>query len=158
MAPVHTKYITPNKRSVERSVDLDKQFFPTLKETIKSVSLPKSFASVTKKVDPIIIVAPIISDVKPGWVHIRKHKSQIQFKSNATNKFTCTLEDEIYEEKRLGNYLFKKRVWFQQEYRDHQNELLGDLSPYWNAKTITEMHEEDEYQEGDYEENSDYSE
>ena len=55
----------------------------------------------------------------------------------------------------------------QQWVRDIENEMLGDLSPFWNTKTILEMHEDKDFQEGDYDddynnynnnsENSDYS-
>ena len=163
MSSTNNKYVAPNKRPqstgttrtstrAQQSESLDVNLFPTLKETLTTSRVTQSFASVTKKVDPIILVVPIISDVKPGWVHIRQHKGQIQFKSNPTNKLTYSIEDEIYEDKRLSKYLFKRRTTLQQEYRDIQTELLGDLSPYWNTKTIAEMHEDDEYQEGDFEE------
>jgi len=156
------KYVAPNKRPqstrAQQSESLDVNLFPTLKETLTTSRRgPQSFASITKKVDPIILVVPIISDVKPGWVHIRKHKGEIQFKSNPTNKNTFSIEDEIYEDKRLSNYLFKRRTTLQQEYRDIQTELLGDLSPYWNTRTIAEMHEDDEYQEGDYDDDYTYT-
>ena len=165
------KYISPNKRIINNNNNnnnniLDKQSFPTLKETLTPLQA-KSFASVAKKVDVSVKVIPIVSDVKPGWIHIRRQKGQIhtgpiQFKYNMTNRNTSTMDDVIYEEKRLGNYLFRRRVTLQQEERDIQNEMLGDLSPYWNTKTLSEMYENDDYQEGDYEDDyssghSDYS-
>ena len=135
------------------TLSINKESFPTLNEVVKSSTKNvKSFASVAKKVEAKEEVKLVISDVKPGWVHIRKHKGQIQFKSNPTYRNTYTEEDVIYEEKRLSNYLFIRRVTLQQEARDIENERLGDLSPYWNTKTILEMHEDDHYQEGDYEE------
>jgi hypothetical protein len=171
------KYIAPNNRQQPKhnnnnnnnnnNNQLDKQSFPTLTETLTPLQA-KSFASVAKKVEVVDKVIPYVSDVKPGWVHIRRHKGTgtgtgtvhkgtIQFKYNMTNRNTSTLEDVIYEEKRLGNYLFTRRVTLQQEERDIENEMLGDLSPFWNTKTISEMHEDADFQEGDYEEGSDYS-
>ena len=161
------KYIAPNNRQQppkknnnnnNNNNNLDKQSFPTLIETLTLTPLQaKSFASVAKRVEVVDKVIPYVSDVKPGWVHIRRHKGMIQFKYNMTNRNTSTLEDVIYEEKRLGNYLFTRRVTLQQEERDIQNEMLGDLSPFWNTKTILEMHDDSEdLQEGDYED-SDFS-
>jgi len=166
-SPQHSKYIPPNNRQKQaqqsqqqppkqNNNNLDKQSFPTLIETLTPLQA-KSFASVAKRVEVVDKVIPYVSDVKPGWVHIRSHKGQIQFKYNMTNRNTSTLEDVIYEEKRLGNYLFTRRVTLQQEERDIQNEMLGDLSPFWNTKTILEMHDDSEdLQEGDYE-GSDFS-
>jgi len=145
-----------NKISMDKNkISMDKVSFPTLKETLTSTGTkpkPKSFASVAKKMEEKVVVKPYVSDVKPGWIHIRKNKGKIEFKYNRTDRNTVTEEDIINEEKRFSHYLFMRRVTLQQWDRDIQNEMLGDLSPYWNTKTILEMHEEDDYQEGDYEE------
>lgn len=167
----NNKYVAPNKRqsasartqapaskttSASKSISLDQQSFPTLKETLTLTHThPRSFASVAKKVEAIVEVKPQVSDVSPGWIHIRKNKNNgtIEFKYNRTDRNTSTMEDVIYEEKRLSKYLFTRRVAYQQWERDFQNEMLGDLSPYWNIKTIMEMHDDEDYQEGDYDEN-----
>ena len=175
------KYISPNKRGVtpikKQSNETtlieinDNKSFPSLKESLTANynTSHMSFASIAKKVDQQVKVEKKVSDVKPGWVHIRRNKNtgSIEFKNNPTNKNTYTIEDEIYEEKRLSKYLFTRRVTLQQWVRDIENEMLGDLSPFWNTKTILEMHEDKDFQEGDYDddynnynnnsENSDYS-
>ena len=160
----NNKYVAPNKRqtisasaskttSASASISLDQQSFPTLKETLQTH--PRSFASVAQKVEAVVEVKPKVSEVSPGWIHIRKNKNTgaIEFNYNRTDRNTSTMEDVIYEEKRLSKYLFTRRVTLQQWERDFQNEMLGDLSPYWNKKTILEMHEDEDYQEGDYDEN-----
>jgi len=162
----NNKYVAPNKRqtasasaskTASASMSLDQQSFPTLKEMLTTVKHlhPRSFASVAQKVEAVVEVKPKVSEVSPGWIHIRKNKNtgRIEFNYNRTDRNTSTMEDVIYEEKRLSKYLFTRRVTLQQWERDFQNEMLGDLSPYWNKKTILEMHEDEDYQEGDYDEN-----
>jgi len=173
----NNKYVAPNKRqqpttatnisgasiSTATSVStMDKDAFPTLKETLTLTH--KSFAAVAKKVEVVVEVKTPLSDVPPGWIHIRRNKNKdnknkglIEFNYNRTDRNTSTMEDVIYEEKRLSNYLFKRRVTLQQWDRDIQNEMLGDLSPFWNTKTILEMHDDKDFQEGDYDDDNIYS-
>ena len=178
----NNKYVAPNKRhhparataratatatATNKTSQLDKLSFPTLKETLTSTSNhPKSFAAVAQKVEAVVEVKIPLSDVPPGWIHIRRNKNKnkdninkgvIEFNYNRTDRNTSTIEDVIYEEKRLSKYLFNRRVTLQQWDRDIQNEMLGDLSPFWNTKTILEMHEDSDYQEGDYDDDNIYS-
>lgn len=135
---------------------LDKQSFPTLGETMKNTTKKvMNFASAAQKVEPKIEVKLIISDIKPGWIHIRMCKGKIQFRHNLINK--NTIDDEIKEDIMIGNYLFNKRVTIQQWERDVQNELLGDLSPYWNSKTVLEIHDNDDDEEKYYDDDENYS-
>ena len=144
----HAKQNTKTSKNKTIEIFNNNESFPSLKESFNVSQM--SFASIAKKVEVIEVVKPIVSDVKPGWVHIRMNKGKIEYKFNKTDKHTCTMEDVIYEEKRLSKYLFTKRVMFQQETHDILNDTLGDLSPYWNTKTILQMHEDDDYQEEYY--------
>jgi len=96
----NNKYVAPNKRqqptttttnisapsksisvtskspsSASQTSQLDKHSFPTLKETLTS-NHPKSFAAVAKKVEAVVEVKTPLSDVSPGWIHIRRNKNK----------------------------------------------------------------------------------
>jgi hypothetical protein len=153
------KYITPFKRSKTNTNSklntniLDKQLFPSLVETIKrSTKKVMNFALATKKVEEIIDIKPKVSDIKPGWIHLRMINGKLQYRYNMIVKNNSDKEDKI-----LGDYLFKKRVTLQQWERDMQNELLGDLSPYWNTKTVLEMHNNDNDIDKYYDDDENYS-
>jgi len=112
------KYITPSKRNKNNSKEsnksiLDEQSFPTLGETMKSPEKKvMNFASAAKKAEEKIETKPIVSDIKPGWIHIRKINGKIQYRHNMINK--NTLEEEMKEDKMISDYLYKKRVATQQ--------------------------------------------
>ena len=46
-------------------------------------------------------------------------------------------------------------MYNREKYREELNELLGDISPYWN--TIIESDDEDEYEDEYYNDNEDYN-
>ena len=152
----NTSSLLDNKSLLDSKSLLDKQDFPTLGETMKTPAKKvMNFASAAQKVEQKIEIKPIVSDIKPGWIHIRMINGKIQYRHNMINK--DTLEEEIKEDKMIGDYLFKKRVTIQQWERDVQNELLGDLSPYWNAKTVLEIHDSDNDNDKYYDDDENYS-
>ena len=119
----------------------DDSAFPTLNQSITSGNLKPSlsFANAAKKE----VVKPqldVISDVKPGWVHIRKHKGKIEYKyGKASERYP------YYDESRVSNdTIFMRRLVIEQYERDNDIIRLGDLSQYYGEKTIYEMFEEEE--------------
>ena len=76
--------------------------------------------------------------VRPGWVHIRKHNGEIQYK-NGKERLNWYLEKafirETFKHERL---ILKYKIAREQWDRDRENDYLGDLSPYYNEPTIKE--------------------
>lgn len=155
----YKKYIPPNKQSTltnstvekapKKTTYANKEFslleqsdaFPSL-STYKDVNSQniKSFANATKT--EMSKPQKIISDVKPGWVHIRKHNNVVEFKYGAPsdrNPFPCEISDI-----RLGEILVKHRLAKEQYDRECDIERLGDLSEYYGEQTAQEQFEEDE--------------
>ena len=88
--------------------------------------------------------------VKPGWVKLSKTDKGIKMEYGAieTEPF---YEEEFHD--RAQRYLYSLVVRWQNE-RDELNDLLGDMSPYWNEPSLLEPIE-DEYNESDDSENED---
>jgi len=76
--------------------------------------------------------------VRPGWVHIRKHNGEIQYKYGK-ERLNWYLEKafirETFKHERL---ILKYKIAREQWDRDRENDYLGDLSPYYNEPTIKE--------------------
>jgi hypothetical protein len=116
----------------------DDSAFPTLNpsKTSTNIKASLSFANATKneadkpKVD-------IISDIKPGWVYIRKHKGKIEYKYGEARELYPYYIDN-------SNSIFNNRLAKEQYERDSDIVRLGDLSEYYGEKTIYEMFEEEE--------------
>ena len=151
------KYIPPNKQPIatvkkapQKATSREKEFsladqsesFPSLSSAYKDKNSQdiKSFANATKT--EIIKPQKIISDVPPGWIHIRKHNGSIQFKygpPSDRNPFPCEISDV-----RFGEMLVKHRLAKEQYDRDQDLDRLGDLSEYYGEKTAQELFEEGE--------------
>jgi len=161
-ASINNKYIPPNKKqakltprtefksSLTEENALKKGFslqesleaFPSLSSAYKGDNSQhmKSFANATQT--EIIKPQKKISDVKPGWIHIRKYNREIQFKygpPSDRNPFPCEISDI-----RFGEMLVKHRLAKEQYDRDCDVERLGDLSEYYGEPTIQELFEEEE--------------
>ena len=138
------------KKSLRKATSKEKEFslldqseaFPSLSSAYKDNSNnSKSFANATKT--EIKKETKLISDVKPGWVHIRKHNREFQFKygpPSDRNPFPCEISDI-----RFGEMLVKCRLAKEQWDRDRDVDGLGDLSEYYGEKTIQELFEEREH-------------
>jgi hypothetical protein len=116
----------------------DNSAFPTLNPLTASTNLKPalSFANATKKeLDKERV--DIVSDVKPGWVHIRKHKGKIEYKYGKATEIFPYYNDN-------NNSIFNNRLAIEQYERDSDIIRLGDLSEYYGEKTIYEMFEEEE--------------
>ena len=140
MSPaVATKKKTPQK---EFSLAAEADAFPCLSASNNNNSSQpvKSFANATKT--EIKKAINVISNIKPGWVHIRKHNRTIQFKNGPPsdrNPFPCNIPDDRYSE-----MLVKHRLAKEQYDRDRDVERLGDLSEYYGEKTVREQFEDNE--------------
>ena len=151
-------YISPAKRAstmtttmttIAKKKEPQKQFslnnnlalFPSLGETLQNrTPLSMSFSSAAAKQ----IEQPKIKvEVAPGWVHIRKHNGQIQYKYGVPLEQSYANREWDREEIRISNLLFKYRMAAEQYDRDMDVLRLGDLSDYYNQPTLAELFEED---------------
>jgi hypothetical protein len=113
--------------------------FPTLNDTFKHSATPTqsfSFAAAKKIAEPIITKA----DVEPGWVHLRKHNGEIQYKYGAP---VVKSDDTERLDTVLGNCLFKYRLAKAQYERDMDVVRLGDLSPFYGEPSLAEIYASD---------------
>ena len=155
-------YVPPNKRQLANKVtasprtekkELKKELqlnnpasFPTLSGSSLSPQQqqkpPISFSSaVAKRIEAEEVKK---SDVDPGWVHIRKHKGIIQFKTGPPVPFIDYTEQE---DKFICDKLYKYRLARQQFDQDMDVIRLGDLSDYYGEPTLVEIQEAYEEEE-----------
>lgn len=104
-----------------------------------------SFASALnneKKAEKITIIdETTITTTLPGWVSIKRIDGKINYQYGImTDAYVNMLLEKQKYEKRLDKIYFKRRLDQLQWERDIQNDLLGDLSPYWGKKPLNELY------------------
>jgi hypothetical protein len=134
-----TEKSEPKKRHPNATSTID---FPSLASTINTNNnnSKKSFANAART--EVATPKKIISDTKPGWVYIRKHNGEIQYKYGKPSDHPPYSSD-IYDTN-LGNLLVKYRLEKEQYSRDCDIERLGDLSEYYDVKTLQEQFADEE--------------
>ena len=132
------------KKALKKEFSLldNSEAFPSLSTAYKDKNSQqsKSFANATKT--EIIKPQKLVSDVKPGWVHIRRNNRVIQFKygpPSDRNPHPCEISEVRY-----GEMLVKHRLAKEQYDRERDLERLGDLSEYYGEPTIHELFDEEE--------------
>jgi hypothetical protein len=83
-----------------------------------------------------------ITETPPeGWVYLKKKEGKIYYKYGVMSEHytNLLLENQAYESRR-DRIHFKIRIDRLQQERNIINDLLGDLSPYWEVKTLYEMY------------------
>ena len=127
------------KTALKKEFALDAQAFPTLGDTIKKTGqsgTPISFSSAAaKKVEAPASAVKI--DVLPGWVHIRQHKGQIEYKYGQPIVHSDNT-DEI-----TSRRILKNRIYREQYDRDRDIDALGDLSEFYGLPSLAETFEND---------------
>ena len=79
--------------------------------------------------------------VKPGWVLIKKINGKINYKYGImSDAYVNMILENKRQEKEDNKNSFKKRLAQLQWDRDILNDLLGDISPHWNTKTLYETY------------------
>ena len=138
-APPSTK-----KTALKKEFALEPGAFPSLGETIKTPlnrGTPISFSSAAaKKIAP----PPVEKiDVLPGWVHIRRHAGEIQYKYGKM-KYPSVADEERAAEI-TSRIILKNRIAREDYDRNVNIERLGDLSEFYGQPTLAEMYETDVY-------------
>jgi hypothetical protein len=163
MSSVAKTYVTPamraaiprtEKKALKKEFAIDQGAFPSLGETIKKNGISFSSAAAKKVETP----QPVIIDVLPGWVHIRKHQGKIQYKYGKAivrSGLDAEQVDEI-----VSRIILKNRIAREQYDRNLEIERLGDLSEFYDQPTLAEIYENDVEDPASAEdsESSDYSE
>lgn len=82
----------------------------------------------------------------PGWLYIRKKNAKIQYYYDEiySNRYPCG-DTYIDQELKMSNIILKYRLAREQYERDNDVVRLGDLSDYYNANTMQEMFEEEDF-------------
>lgn len=128
------------KKKSEFILNDDVSAFPILKTSNANSAFAAgdvlNFASATKCLEPVKVALDEL--VKPGWVSIRRNPATNAIEYEFGKNTNYQLNDVNYED-RQDAYNLKKRVAQMQWDRDQLNLLLGDLSPYYNSKTLEEM-------------------
>ncbi len=79
--------------------------------------------------------------VMPGWVLIKKINGKINYKYGImSDAYVNMVLENKRQEKEDNKNSFKKRLAQLQWDRDILNDLLGDISPHWNTKTLYETY------------------
>ena len=79
--------------------------------------------------------------VMPGWVLIKKINGKINYKYGImSDAYVNMILENKRQEKEDNKNSFKKRLAQLQWDRDILNDLLGDISPHWNTKTLYETY------------------
>lgn len=119
--------------------------FPSLEGSHKIITkIPSNmnFFQATQNLNEEIKEAT--NTVKEGWVNLSKTNKGIKMEYGPI-KTELFYEEEFHD--RAQRYLYSLVVRWQNE-RDELNDLLGDMSPYWNEPSLLEPIE-DEYNESD---------
>jgi len=132
------------KTALKKGFALEANAFPSLGDTIKKSApsgTPISFSSAAaKKVTPPPVKE--VSEVLPGWVHIRKQAGQIQYKYG---KPISRPDDEARLEQILSRIILTNRIAREQYDRNIELERLGDLSEFYGQPSLAEMYENEEF-------------
>uniref|UniRef100_A0A6C0IIA8 Uncharacterized protein n=1 Tax=viral metagenome TaxID=1070528 RepID=A0A6C0IIA8_9ZZZZ len=149
----NNKYIPPNRQSfTTKKKELKKEFslesqasaFPSLSRNDNDkINKPLlSFANATKTKQTEEVVTAVVSDVLPGWIHIRNNNGKLECKAGKpTTRYPCS-DDHI--EVKLSNAMINNRLAKAQYERDNDVNRLGDLSQYYGAKTLLELFADEE--------------
>ena len=132
------------KTALKKEFAIEPNAFPSLGDTIKNPSsrgTPISFSSAAAKK---VALPPVeIIDVLPGWVHIRRHAGQIQYKYGKMKYLSAA--DEERADEITSRIILKNRIAREEYDRNVNIERLGDLSEYYGQPTLAEMFEKDVY-------------
>ena len=132
------------KTALKKEFAIEANAFPSLGETIKSSNnrgTPISFSSAAAK--KVALPSVEIIDVLPGWVHIRRHNGEIQYKYGKM-KYP-SMEDEERANELLSRIILKNRIAREQYDRNIHIERLGDLSEFYGQPSLADMYETDVY-------------
>ena len=150
---LRNKTKTQNKRKPEaktQEVKITEKDFPELVNTSKkndtTANLKKSFAEVTEKEEKHE-VDNNLDEIKAGWSVIKRDKKSniviLDSKKTIETKKRLSLNEKLKENKIYFSNL-RKMIENWNYFRDVENELRGDLSPYYYYKEeLEEMRKED---------------
>lgn len=112
--------------------------------------LQNSYANVTK---PIVTVFKKKNKVKPGWVKINIANNKIKYTRNTENKKTVEVKtmNGLDEDQHLK---LKNMVLSWEMYRNNQNEMYGESSPFWHEKSLLDPLSDDCYSDTEESEES----
>jgi hypothetical protein len=132
--------LTTKKTQLKKEFAIEQNAFPSLGDTIKkntNAGTPISFSSAAaKKIEPPKIIK---IDVLPGWVHIRRHAGQIQYKYG--EPVYRSYANEERDEEILSRIIVKNRIAREQYDRNREIDRLGDLSEFYGQLTLAEIYE-----------------
>ena len=156
--PPHLRYKEKNKKKIDakkvtktQEIKITEQEFPELISTTKknniNENLEKSFAEITEEKKEKKEENNSLDKIKSGWSIIKKDINSkiviIDSKETIKTKERLTLNKKQIENQELFENLSKMiKNW--NYFRDTENELRGDLSPYYYYKEeLEKMREED---------------
>jgi hypothetical protein len=144
------KYSPPSNKK-NKKYDNDINLFPVLLKEQSNNSQKKtttlSFAALVNNEKKLEITLPLKQEEKekeavmPGWVLIKKINGKINYKYGImSDAYVNMVLENKRQEKEDNKKSFKKRLAQLQWDRDILNDLLGDISPHWNTKTLYETY------------------
>ena len=149
------KYSPPSNKK-NKKYDNDINLFPVLlkeqehshsNNSQKKSTTTLSFASLVNNEKNIKVTLALKEEkeaeeaVKPGWVLIKKINGKINYKYGImSDAYVNMILENKRQEKEDNKNSFKKRLAQLQWDRDILNDLLGDISPHWNTKTLYETY------------------
>ena len=110
--------------------------FPELAtRDVKTRETNMNFANAAK---PVITKKE--EEVKKGWVKITKHNNKIKYTYNSSDKLEEKTKEPHIENTNGLDYEQQNKLheivmrW--EEYRNNQNEMYEEASPYWHEKSL----------------------
>jgi hypothetical protein len=153
--PPHLRNRTKNeKKEPTTEVRIKNEEFPELVSSSKkndiTTNLKKSFAEVTFKEEKHEVDNNLV-EIKAGWSIIKKDTLSniviLDSKETIQTKERLRLNEKLKENNKYFKNL-KNMIENWNNFRDTENELRGDLSPYYNYKEeLEKMKEENLYYE-----------
>jgi hypothetical protein len=142
------KYAPPlktEKKSLKKEFSLQPEAFPTLHINTTSSKQPALSFAQAAQTGPVKKPVTTTTEFLPGWLYIRQKQGKIEYKSGPSvpERYPC-LEQEEEADNRLGRLLVKYRLAKEEYERNNDILRLGDLSEFYNTKTLTEQFEEEE--------------
>tara|TARA_B100000902_G_scaffold388499_1_gene434263 strand:- start:265 stop:873 length:609 start_codon:yes stop_codon:yes gene_type:complete len=125
--------------------------FPKLGDIIVSTQKQSgpSFSEIIQNLEETMIEK---NPIKEGWVRLTKEKGEIVFKYNHKKDKEISNEENYHDR---AQRVITSLVTRWQDGRDKDNEIYGDMSPYWNTPSLLEPQSDDEE---DYMDDEEYEE
>ena len=134
----NNKFIRQSKCALKQEFDLKSTLFPDLNKNGPITNSTEKQLDYLEKIKQTKQQTEKKETVPAGWIVLKLNKEYQQ----KYNKHTNDTFNKYYNPAMANLILYNR-----EKYREELNDILGDISPYWN---MDYLHENDEFYEDDY--------